>query len=66
MHNGFLNKSWTPEEEKDFWDKMKICKGKRSDGKDGECISPNEQNLGCLHCVVEAGLMEPKAVKEND
>lgn len=56
----FLDKYWTPENEKAFWKEMKICKGSRADGKDGKCVDVDAHNHGCIGCYIEAGLAEPK------
>lgn len=62
----FLDKYWTPEKEKEFWERMKICKGERADGKDGKCIDVNKHNLGCYCCPVEAGLYEPEELRNDN
>lgn len=60
----FSDNYWTPEAIKAFQEEMKICKGQRDDGKDGQCISPNMHNLGCVGCPIgDAGLFEPEAIE---
>lgn len=55
---------WTPEEYRTFEDEMKICKGRRNDGKDGKCINTHLHNLGCVGCMIGDGrLFEPEAIE---
>lgn len=57
-------REWTPEEYEAFWAEMKICKGQRSDGKDGKCPDPERHNLGCVGCMIgDGGLFEPEPLE---
>jgi hypothetical protein len=69
----FLDKHWTPEDEKTFWEdektfleRMKICKGKRKDGKDGKCTNVYNHNGGCWTCPIENGLYEPEELRNDN
>lgn len=53
---------WTMKEYQDFWKEMEVCKNHRADGKDGKCIDPSRQNLGCVGCPVDNRLYEPKPI----
>lgn len=56
----------TPEQEAAFWESMKVCKGMRSDGKDGKCIDITRHNLGCVGCLIgDGGLFEPEPLIEE-
>lgn len=56
-----LGEAMTPEKETAFWERMKIYKGMRSDGKDGKCIDVTRHNLGCVACPIgDGGLFEPE------
>lgn len=64
--SSFLEKDWSEEQEKEFWESMKICKGQRADGKDGRCINVHKHNAGCYCCDIgDGGLYEPELLEED-
>ncbi len=47
----------------EFWKRMDVCEGRRSDSKDGQCTDPDRHNHGCWGCPIAEGLYEPPVLK---